>query len=125
MRAGTIVVRGRGVALATATGKASALGRIAELLDTRPQTMLAAQLGVVLGLRDRLLTRENLFLPAAVAVSAGLAVAALYVPFLRAVLGTVALGWTEIALAAAAGGLGHLAARVGGAGKGGGRRRQW
>ncbi|WP_443041440.1 cation-translocating P-type ATPase [Streptomyces sp. B21-083] len=81
-------------------------------------SLLAAQLGVVLGLRDRLLTRENLFLPAAVAVSAGLAAAALYVPFLRAVLSTVALDWTEIALAVAAGGLGYLAARVGGRGQG-------
>lgn len=83
-------------------------------------SLLAAQLGVVLGLRDRLLTRENLFLPAAVAVSAGLAAAALYVPFLRAVLSTVALDWTEIALAAAADGLGCLAARVGGHGQ-----RRW
>lgn len=83
-------------------------------------SLLAAQLGVVLGLRDRLLTRENLFLPAAVAVSAGLAAAALYVPFLRAVLSTVTLDWTEIALAAAAGGLGNLAARVGGHGQ-----RRW
>lgn len=38
LRAGTIVVRGRGVALATATGKASALGRIADCWthDPRP-----------------------------------------------------------------------------------------
>ncbi|MET9904812.1 hypothetical protein [Streptomyces sp. NPDC006446] len=78
----------------------------------------------MLGLRDRLLTRENLFLPAAVAVSAGLAAAALYVSFLREMLGTVALGWTEIALATSAGGLGYLAARVGGRGQGGGRRRE-
>jgi magnesium-transporting ATPase (P-type) len=35
--AGTIVVRGRGVAQVTATGKEGALGRIAELLDTRPR----------------------------------------------------------------------------------------
>ncbi|WP_435882682.1 cation-translocating P-type ATPase [Streptomyces bobili] len=83
-------------------------------------SLLAAQLGVVLGLRDRLLTRENLYLPAAVAVSAGLAAAALYVPFLRAVLHTVALDWTGIALAVAAGGLGCVAARVGGRG-----RRRW
>ncbi|WP_327186471.1 cation transporting ATPase C-terminal domain-containing protein [Streptomyces sp. NBC_01334] len=72
----------------------------------------------MLGLRDRLLTWENPFLPAAVAVSAGLAAAALYVAFLRAVLSTVALDWTEIALAAAAGGLGYLAARVGARGQG-------
>ncbi|WP_309226966.1 cation-translocating P-type ATPase [Streptomyces lunaelactis] len=49
-------------------------------------SLLAAQLGVVMGPRDRLLTRENLFLPAAVLASAGLAAAALYVPFLRSVL---------------------------------------
>ena len=80
-------------------------------------SLLAAQLGVVLGPRTRLLTRENLFLPAAVAVSAGLAAAAPDAPFLRAVLGTVALDWTEIALATAAGGLGYVAARVGGRGQ--------
>ncbi|WP_260610257.1 HAD-IC family P-type ATPase [Streptomyces sp. WAC06614] len=34
VRAGTVVVRGRGAATATATGAASALGRIAALLDT-------------------------------------------------------------------------------------------
>ncbi|WP_405960119.1 cation-translocating P-type ATPase [Streptomyces sp. NBC_00024] len=103
-------------------------GLVARSLDLPWQSvlflsLLVAQLGVVLGLRDRLLTRANLFLPAAVAASAGLAAAALYVPFLRSVLSTVALGWTEIALAAAAGGLGFLAARRGGrARKDGGRR---
>lgn len=77
-------------------------------------SLLMAQLGVVLGLRDRLLTRENMFLPAAVVVSAGLAVAALYVPFLRAVLDTVALGWSELALAAAVAVPAFVAARLSG-----------
>jgi Ca2+-transporting ATPase len=36
LRAGTVIVRGRAVARATATGPASAMGRIAALLDTRP-----------------------------------------------------------------------------------------
>lgn len=76
-------------------------------------SLLVAQLGVVLGLRDRLLTRENPSLPLAVAASVALAAGALYVPFLRAVLDTVALDWTEIALAAAVGALGYLAARTG------------
>ncbi|QGV77347.1 cation-translocating P-type ATPase [Streptomyces ficellus] len=77
-------------------------------------SLLLAQLGVVLGLRDRLLTRENLFLPAAVAASAGLAAAALYLPALRTLLGTVPLGWREVALALAGAGLGFLAARLSG-----------
>jgi Ca2+-transporting ATPase len=36
LRAGTVVVRGRAVAVATANGATSAMGRIAALLDTRP-----------------------------------------------------------------------------------------
>ncbi|WP_329315730.1 hypothetical protein OG723_36055 [Streptomyces sp. NBC_01278] len=44
--------------------------------------LLAAQLGVVLGLRTRLLTRQNLFLPLSVLASILMAAAALYVPFL-------------------------------------------
>ncbi|TQK49993.1 Ca2+-transporting ATPase [Streptomyces sp. SLBN-118] len=75
-------------------------------------SLLAAQLGVVMGLRDRLFTRENLFLPAAVLASAGLAVAALYVPFLRSVLETDPLGGTEVAAAAAVGLAGFAAARL-------------
>ncbi|MGA4863030.1 cation-translocating P-type ATPase [Streptomyces lavendulocolor] len=76
--------------------------------------LLMAQLGVVLGLRDRLLTRENLFLPVAVAASAGLAAAALYLPALRTLLGTVPLSPPEAALALAGAGLGFLAARLSG-----------
>ncbi|MEU1891203.1 cation-translocating P-type ATPase [Streptomyces pristinaespiralis] len=75
-------------------------------------SLLMAQLGVVLGLRDRVLTRENLFLPVAVAASAGLAAAALYLPVLRSLLGTAALGWQEVAPALAGGALGFLAARM-------------
>ncbi|MGA5407896.1 cation-translocating P-type ATPase [Streptomyces lavendulocolor] len=76
--------------------------------------LLMAQLGVVLGLRDRLLTRENLFLPVAVAASAGLAAAALYLPALRTLLGTVPLSPLEAAPALAGAGLGFLAARLSG-----------
>ncbi|MDQ0596244.1 putative membrane protein [Streptomyces canus] len=50
--------------------------------------LLAAQLGVVLGLRERLFTRENPFLSWAVLAAVGLGAAALYVPFVRAVLET-------------------------------------
>ncbi|MFI2368004.1 cation-translocating P-type ATPase [Streptomyces sp. NPDC018833] len=74
--------------------------------------LLVAQLGVVLGLRDRLLARENLFLPVAVAGSAVLAAAALYVPFLQAVLHTDPLGWAALGTAVAVGALGFTAARL-------------
>ncbi|MFI9004274.1 cation-translocating P-type ATPase [Streptomyces sp. NPDC053541] len=74
--------------------------------------LLAAQLGVVLGLRARLLTRENPFLPLSVLASALLAAAALYVPFLRAVLETEPLGWAGIGLAAVCAPAGFLAARL-------------
>ncbi|WP_128978418.1 cation-translocating P-type ATPase [Streptomyces roseicoloratus] len=74
--------------------------------------LLAAQLGVVLGLRARLLTRQNLFLPLAVLASALLAAAALYVPFLRSVLETEPLDWAGIAIAAACAPAGFIAARL-------------
>ncbi|MGW5418656.1 cation-translocating P-type ATPase [Streptomyces sp. NPDC003943] len=74
--------------------------------------LLAAQLGVVLGLRARLLTRENPFLPLSVLASALLAGAALYVPFLSSVLETEPLGWTGVAVAAACAPAGFLAARL-------------
>ncbi|MFJ4670533.1 cation-translocating P-type ATPase [Kitasatospora purpeofusca] len=76
-------------------------------------TLLAAQLGVVLGLRERLFTRANPFLPAAVLASAGLAVAALYLPLLQDVLLTVPLSWADIGAAAAAGAVAFGAARLG------------
>jgi Ca2+-transporting ATPase len=75
-------------------------------------SLLAAQLGTVLGLRERLLTRVNLFLPAAVLASAALAVSALYLPFLRDVLDTVPLSWADLAAPVAAGLSGFVAARL-------------
>ncbi|MGW3230353.1 cation-translocating P-type ATPase [Kitasatospora sp. NPDC001095] len=78
--------------------------------------LLAAQLGTVLGLRDRLLTRANPFLPLAVLASAALAVAALYLPFLRDVLATEPLGWADLAAPVAAGLVGFAAARLYGPG---------
>ncbi|MFD0377043.1 cation-translocating P-type ATPase [Streptomyces sp. NPDC127112] len=64
--------------------------------------LLAAQLGVALGLRGRLLTRANPFLPASVAGSALLAAAALHVPALRSLLDTEPVGWSGLWLASAA-----------------------
>ncbi|MFJ9847504.1 cation-translocating P-type ATPase [Kitasatospora sp. NPDC101155] len=74
--------------------------------------LLAAQLGTVLGLRERLLNRANLFLPAAVLASAALAAGALYLPFLRDVLDTVPLTWGDLAAPAVAGLAGFVAARL-------------
>ncbi|MET9182265.1 cation-translocating P-type ATPase [Kitasatospora aureofaciens] len=74
--------------------------------------LLAAQLGVVLGLRERLLTRANPFLPVAVLASAALGAAALYLPFLREVLETVPLSWGDLAAPAVAGLLGFATARL-------------
>ncbi|MGW3399864.1 cation-translocating P-type ATPase [Streptomyces hydrogenans] len=74
--------------------------------------LLAAQLGVVLGLRARLFTRKNLFLPVSVLASALLALAALYLPFLRTALDTDPLGGAGLALAAACAPAGFLAARA-------------
>ncbi|MQS17132.1 HAD-IC family P-type ATPase [Streptomyces kaniharaensis] len=74
--------------------------------------LLAAQLGTVLGLRERLLTRANPFLPAAVLASAALAAAALYLPFLREVLDTAPLSPADLAAPAAAGLAGFAAARL-------------
>ncbi|MEV7282146.1 cation transporting ATPase C-terminal domain-containing protein [Streptomyces sp. NPDC093111] len=74
--------------------------------------LLAAQLGVVLGLRARLLTRKNPLLPISVAASALLAAAALYVPFLRSVLETEPLGWAGVGIAAVCAPAGFFAARL-------------
>ncbi|WP_258177180.1 cation-translocating P-type ATPase [Streptomyces solincola] len=86
-------------------------------------SLLMAQLGVVLGLRDRLLSRANPFLPVAVAVSAGLGAAAVHLPLLRGLLGMTALGGREWAWALAVGAVAFAAARLarrhGGAGSGG------
>ncbi|WP_127358482.1 cation-translocating P-type ATPase [Actinacidiphila soli] len=74
--------------------------------------LLTAQLGVVLGLRERLFTRENPFLPAAVLASVGLGAAALYLPFLQTVLNTSPPSWPGLTAALAAGLAGFCAARA-------------
>ncbi|RFC70718.1 cation-transporting P-type ATPase [Streptomyces sp. AcE210] len=74
--------------------------------------LLASQLGVVLGLRTRLLTRQNSFLPLSVLASVLLAGAALYIPFLQSVLETEPLGWSAVGLAAIAAVTGCAAARL-------------
>ncbi|MFJ9770601.1 HAD-IC family P-type ATPase [Kitasatospora sp. NPDC101157] len=74
--------------------------------------LLTAQLGTVLGLRERLLTRANLFLPLAVLASAALAAAAFYLPFLRDVLDTVPLSWSDLTAPAFAGLAGFVVARL-------------
>ncbi|MFI5806724.1 cation-translocating P-type ATPase [Streptomyces sp. NPDC051561] len=74
--------------------------------------LLAAQLGVSLGLRERLFTSRNLYLPGAVAVAAGLGAAALYVPFLSGILETTQPSATGLGLAATAGLVGFGAARA-------------
>ncbi|MGW5782282.1 cation-translocating P-type ATPase [Streptomyces sp. NPDC003863] len=74
--------------------------------------LLAAQLGAVLGLRARLFTRKNPFLPLSVLASALLAVAALYVPFLSSVLETEPLGWAGVGIALAGAPAGFFAARL-------------
>ncbi|WP_078913264.1 MULTISPECIES: cation-translocating P-type ATPase [unclassified Streptomyces] len=65
-------------------------------------SLLGAQLGVALGLRARLFTSQNLFLPASVAASALLAMAALHVPVLQSLLDTQPVGWAGAGLATAA-----------------------
>ncbi|MFJ3970445.1 cation-translocating P-type ATPase [Streptomyces parvus] len=74
--------------------------------------LLAAQLGVVIGLRDRPMTAENPFLLVSVLASALLAAAALYLPPLVAVLDTEPLGWRAAALAIACAPAGFLTARL-------------
>ncbi|MFI8458585.1 cation-translocating P-type ATPase [Kitasatospora sp. NPDC085464] len=76
--------------------------------------LLAAQLGVVLGLRERLFTRANPFLPLAVLASAGLGVAALYVPYLQDVLETEPVSWADGIVVTAAASVAFAAARVAG-----------
>ncbi|SFK45983.1 cation-translocating P-type ATPase [Streptomyces pini] len=73
--------------------------------------LLAAQLGIVLGLRERLLTRENPFLPAAVLAAVALGAATVTVPFLEEVLRTEPLGPSALAAVAAVGAAGFAAAR--------------
>ncbi|GAA3655198.1 cation-translocating P-type ATPase [Streptomyces chitinivorans] len=73
--------------------------------------LLAAQLGVVLGLRERLLTRENPFLPAAVLAAVVLGAATVTVPFLEGLLRTEPLDVPALAAVAAVGAAGFAAAR--------------
>ncbi|MFB7223549.1 cation transporting ATPase C-terminal domain-containing protein [Streptomyces sp. NPDC056227] len=105
------------VLAAVVTAVCLAAGVVARAWDLPWQSvlflsLLGAQLDVVLGLRTRLLTRQDLFLPLAVLASALLAVAALYVPPLRSVLETDPRGRSGAALAAAAVMSGYLAARL-------------
>ncbi|MFJ1566491.1 cation-translocating P-type ATPase [Streptomyces erythrochromogenes] len=105
------------VLAAVVTAACLAAGTVARAWDLPWQSvlflsLLAAQLGVVLGLRTRLLTRENLFLPLSVLASALLGAAALYLPPLQSVLETEPLGWQGLALASAALVSGFAAARL-------------
>ncbi|MFE3283807.1 cation transporting ATPase C-terminal domain-containing protein, partial [Streptomyces sp. NPDC059233] len=102
---------------AVVTALSLAAGIAARAMDLPWQSvlflaLLAAQLGVALGLRARLITGQNLFLPASVAVSALLATAALHVPVLRSVLETEPVGGSGTGLAAAAGLGAFIAARI-------------
>ena len=74
--------------------------------------LTSLQLGVALGLRPHLLTRQNVFLPVAVSASLLLALAGVYFPALQDLLGTVALPAGDAAIAVAAGVLGWSAIRV-------------
>ena len=74
--------------------------------------LTSLQLGVAIGLRPRLLTRENVFLPLAVAGSLLLAIAGLYLPVLRELLGTEALPPADLLLAVGVGASGWIAIRI-------------
>ncbi|WP_078592042.1 cation-translocating P-type ATPase [Streptomyces megasporus] len=74
-------------------------------------SLLAAQLGVVLGLRERLLTRENPFLPVAVLGAVGLGALTVVVPLLRGVLRTEPIGVAAVAVVVAVGVVGFAWAR--------------
>ncbi|MGK3095240.1 cation-translocating P-type ATPase [Streptomyces sp. WAC01490] len=74
--------------------------------------LLAAQLGIALGLRGRVLTRLNPSLPAAILAAAALGVAAVYIPFLSHLLGTSAPSWPDLGIATAAGLAAFTAART-------------
>ncbi|GAA3124874.1 hypothetical protein GCM10020254_85190 [Streptomyces goshikiensis] len=92
-------------------------GAVARAMDLPWQSVLflavlAAQLGVALGLRARLFTTQNLFLPASVAASALLAMAALHVSVLQSLLDTEPVGWSGTGLALAAALAAFIAARL-------------
>ncbi|MGW7311336.1 HAD-IC family P-type ATPase, partial [Streptomyces sp. NPDC054835] len=102
---------------AVVTAASLGAGLAAQALDLAWQSvlflaLLAAQLGVALGLRTRLLTKENPFLPLSVLASALLAAAALYVPFLNSILETEPLGWAGAGIALACAPAGFVTARV-------------
>ena len=75
-------------------------------------SLIAVQLGVAVGLRPRLLTRANLFLPVAVTGSLVLAFAGLYVPALQHLLGTQPLSPGEATLGVGTALIGWAAARA-------------
>jgi Ca2+-transporting ATPase len=75
-------------------------------------TLTSLQLGVALGLRRRLLVRDNPALPALVGLGVVLALAGVYVPALRDVLSTEALPIGDAALAMSVGVLGLFLARI-------------
>ncbi|MCX4510648.1 cation-translocating P-type ATPase [Streptomyces sp. NBC_01619] len=72
----------------------------------------ATQLGVALGSRALPGTLANPFLLVAVGVALGLQAAGVYLPPLRELLGTEPLPLTDLAIAAALSGLGHVVMRV-------------
>jgi Ca2+-transporting ATPase len=81
------------------------------------QTMLfvaltSLQLGVALGLRPRLLTVQNPWLPVAVLGSALLAAAGVYVPLLQTLLGTVSLAPVDLGVSLGIGVVGWCLARL-------------
>jgi Ca2+-transporting ATPase len=75
-------------------------------------SLTALQLGVALGVRPRLFTRQNPFLPLAAAGSALLACAGIYVPALQELLGTDRLGVADAALALSTALIGWAGARI-------------
>ncbi|MFF5313318.1 cation-translocating P-type ATPase [Streptomyces massasporeus] len=72
----------------------------------------ATQLGVALGSRARPGTLANPFLLIAVGVALGLQAAGVYLPPLQELLGTEPLTLTELAIACALSGLGHVVMRL-------------
>lgn len=68
--------------------------------------LTSLELGVALGLRPQTWTVANRLLPLAIAVSMGLALAGVYVPFLRDLLETVVPPWPRVMAAAFSGVLG-------------------
>ncbi|UGQ11818.1 cation-transporting P-type ATPase [Yinghuangia sp. ASG 101] len=75
-------------------------------------TLLFAQLGVVMGLRDRPLTRDNPSLPVAVVGSVALGLLGVYVPVLRDLLDTESLGAADLAATLLGAAVGFAAARA-------------